>query len=130
MTQDRLNARLRAMKWWGLSFFVATLIVWAIVSPWRQLIGGLFVGELGGAYVFISLIGQGHRNDDMEGPALFASGMLGMFTRIIALVAVMVIAEHWKTYFNPYMALVGYLLGFVFVVAGLYGVAKHRDVDS
>lgn len=127
MSSDRLTARLRAMRWWGLAFLVVTLIVWALVGPWRQLIGGLFVGELGGAYVVLSLT---HRNDDMEGTALFASGMIGMFTRIIALVVVMVIAEHWRTYFNPYMALVGYLLGFVFVVAGLYGFAKSRNTDS
>ncbi|KPV42816.1 hypothetical protein [Alicyclobacillus ferrooxydans] len=130
MTQDRLNARLRATKLWGLAFIVLTVIAWIAIRGLHQLIGGLFIGELGGAYVLVSLIGQGHRNDDMEGTALFASGMLGMFTRIIALVIVMVVAEHWRTYFNPYTALVGYLLGFVFVVAGLYGFAKSRKTDS
>lgn len=126
-SQDRLNARIRAIRWWGLAFLVLTLIVWVFAGGWRQLVGGLFIGELGGAYVLLSLT---HRNDDMEGTALFASGMIGMFTRIIALVAVIVIAEHWRTYFNPYMALIGYMLGFVFVVAGIYGFAKSRNTDS
>lgn len=130
MTQDRLNARLRAIKVWGLAFIVLTLVVWIFAGTWRQIVGGLFIGELGGAYVLLSLIGMGHRNDDMQGTALFASGMFGMFTRIIALIIVMVVAEHWHTYFNPYTALVGYLLGFVFVVAGLYGFAKSRNTDS
>ncbi|MCL6454659.1 MAG: hypothetical protein K6T78_13725 [Alicyclobacillus sp.] len=92
--------------------------------------GGLLLGELGGAYVVVSLISQGHRDDDMQGIALFTSGMVGLFTRILALVAVMVIAEHWRHCFNPYTALIGYLLGFVLVFVGLYGLARNRHTDS
>lgn len=130
MSQERLNARLRAIKWWGVAIFAATAVVWAAVGAWRPLTGGLLLGELGGAYVVVSLISQGHRDDDMQGIALFTSGMVGLFTRILALVAVMVIAEHWRHCFNPYTALIGYLLGFVLVFVGLYGLARNRHTDS
>jgi hypothetical protein len=130
MSQDRLDARLRAIKLWGLAFICLTVIAWLALGMWRHAIGGLFIGELGGAYVVVSLIGQGHRRDNMQGTALFASGMVGMFTRILALVAVMVVAEHWRIYFNPYSALIGYLLGFVFIFVGLYGLASNRSTDS
>lgn len=127
---DRLNARVRAIKLWGLAFIVLTVVVWLILREWHHALAGLLLGELGGAYVVVSLIGFGHRNDKTEGLALFASGMVGMFTRILALIAVMVIAEHWKSVFNPYTALIGYLLGFVFIFVGLYGFAKNQNPDS
>lgn len=130
MTQNRLNARLRTIKLWGLVFIGLTVVAWLIVGAWRELLGGLFIGELGGAYVVVSLIGQGHRNDGMQGIGLFTSGMVGMFTRVLALVAVMVIAEHWRAYFNPYTALIGYLLGFVIISVGLYGIARNQKTDS
>ena len=130
MSQDHLNARLRAIKIGGLALIGLTIVVWLAVGVWRHALSGLLLGELGGAYVVVSLIAQGHRNDDTQGTALFASGMIGMFTRILALVAVMVIAEHWRSYFNPYMALIGYVLGFVFIFIGLYGFARNRNKDS
>lgn len=130
MSQDRLNARLRAIKLWGLVFIGLTVVVWIGVGSWREALGGLFIGELGGAYVVYSLIAQGHHNDDTQGIALFTSGMLGMFTRLLALVAVIVIAELWRTYFNPYTALIGYLLGFVIIFVGLYGIARNQKIDS
>lgn len=89
-----------------------------------------FFGELGGAYVVLSLIHQGHPNDNTRGTALFASGMLGMFTRILVLVAVLVVAEELKRYINPYFALIGYLLGFVIIFAGLYGIARNRNMSQ
>lgn len=130
MNQDRLNARIRAIKLWGLAFIGLTVIAWLVLGHWREALSGLLLGELGGAYVVLSLIHQGHRNDSTAGTALFASGIIGMFTRVIALIAVMVIAEHWRTFFNPYAALIGYLLGFVFIFVGLYGFAKSQNTDS
>jgi len=134
MSQDRLNARIRAIKLWGLAFMGLTVVAWVISlflgSPWRQAVSGLLLGELGGAYVLISLIYQGHHNDNTAGPALFASGMIGMFSRIIAMVVIMVIALHWRSFFNPYFALIGFLLGNVFVLVGFYGLAKDQNTDS
>lgn len=134
MSQDRLNARIRAIKIWGLAFIGLTAIAWLIaslaVTPWREALSGLLLGELGGAYVVVSMIYQGHRNDTTTGPALFASGMVGMFSRMIAMVVVMVIALHWKHYFNPYFALIGFLLGNVFVFVGFYGLARNQNTDS
>lgn len=131
MSQDRLNARLRSIKLWGLALMLLTVIAWLAISAWRVALGGLFIGELGGAYVVVSLIAQGHRNDNMQGTALMASGLATMFTRILVLIAVMVVAERWRHYFNPYTALFGYLLGFIFIFVGLYGIAKNQpNTDS
>lgn len=140
MSQDRLNARIRTMKVVGLVFMGLTALVCLIafgvkglvLHNWREAILGLLLGELGGAYVVVSLIGQGHRNDKTEGMTLYASGMVGMFTRLLALVAVMVVSELWRSLFNPYAALIGYLLGFVFIFVGLYGIARnpHNQTDS
>jgi hypothetical protein len=121
---DRLNARLRAIKLWGLAFIGLTILAWLVFFMWRAAMNGLLLGELGGAYVVFSMIRQGHHNDKMEGPALFASGMLGMFTRLIVLGLVMFISLK-VPHFNPFTALIGYLLGFVFIFVGLYGYAKN-----
>lgn len=130
MSQNRLNARLRAIKLWGLALLLATGIAWLAWSAARVYLGGLFVGEIGGAYVVVSLIAQGHRNDNMAGTALMATGMATMFTRMLVLIAVMVVAEYWRAHLNPYTALIGYLLGFVFIFVGLYGLAKNLHTDS
>jgi hypothetical protein len=122
----QLNARLRAIQFSGLIFIVLTAVVWLLVPVWRVAVNGLLLGELGGAYVVISMIRQGHLNDNTQGTALFASGMAGTFTRLAVLAAVMVVSLKLKSTMNPYTALVGYLLGFVFIFAGLYGYARNQ----
>jgi hypothetical protein len=101
-----------------------TALSWLVLSAWRTAMGGLLLGELGGLYVVFSMFRQGHHNDDAQGAILMASGMAGMFTRLIMIVAIMVISLKFRTIFNPYTALIGYLLGFVFVFAGLYSFAR------
>ncbi|MCL6632997.1 MAG: hypothetical protein K6T63_10220 [Alicyclobacillus herbarius] len=86
---------------------------------------GLLLGEAGGAYAVYSMIRYGHRHGGIEGKALFASGMLGMFTRLAVLAAVIVAAVKLPNV-NPYTALIGYLLGFVLIFVGLYGYARNR----
>jgi hypothetical protein len=124
-SDDRLNARLRTIKLWGLAFIGLTILAWLVLGMWRDAMNGLLLGELGGAYVVFSMIRQGHHNDNMEGPALFASGMLGMFTRLIVLAIVMFVSLK-VPHFNPFTALIGYLFGFVFIFVGLYGYAKNQ----
>jgi uncharacterized Tic20 family protein len=126
MSLDRLNARLRAIKLWGLAFIGLTAVVCLIVGAWRVAMYGLLLGEIGGAYVVFSMIRQGHHDDDTQGTALFASGMAGTFTRLAVLAAIMVISVKLRTYINPYTALIGYLLGFVFIFVGLYGYARNQ----
>ncbi|GGJ10929.1 hypothetical protein GCM10010885_20200 [Alicyclobacillus cellulosilyticus] len=122
---ERLKKRIRAIWLAGAVVFALTLLVWFVARPWHAVTSGLLLGEAGGAYVVYSLIRQGHLDDGMQGTALFASGMLGLFTRLVVLVAVLVVALKWKGV-NPYAALAGYLLGFVLVFAGMYGIARNR----
>ncbi|EJY56624.1 hypothetical protein URH17368_0589 [Alicyclobacillus hesperidum URH17-3-68] len=96
----------------------------------RTIFSGLLLGEFGGLFVVLSMIRQGHHNDNMQGPALFASGMLGMFSRLVLIVLIMIISLKFKTLFNPYTALVGYVLGFAFVFAGLYSYARNPSDQS
>lgn len=130
MNVDRLNARLRAIKLSGLILICLTAVSWIFLGMWRVAISGLLLGELGGAFVVISMIRQGHHNDNTGGASLFASGIVGMFTRLVVLAIVMVVAEKWRHIFNPYTALIGYLLGFVFIFVGLYGFAKNHETIS
>ncbi|MBX5436397.1 MAG: hypothetical protein IRZ33_04180 [Alicyclobacillaceae bacterium] len=90
---------------------------------------GLVLGELGGAYVVFSMIRQGHVNDNLQGTALFASGMLGMVTRWLVLAAIIVIALKVPN-INVYTALIGYMLGFVLIFAGFYGFARNQNETS
>jgi nitrate/nitrite transporter NarK len=130
MTVDRLDKRLRTITISWLVFIGLTAICWACLGGWRVAISGLLLGELGGLYVVFSMFRQGHHNDQMQGTALFASGMVGMFTRLILIVLIMVISLKFRAIFNPYTALIGYVLGFVFVFAGLYGYARNPDSTS
>lgn len=123
---DRLNRRLRAIKLTGLAFFALTLVVWFFAREWRTEMNGLILGEVGGAYVVFSMIRQGHVNDDTQGPILFASGIIGMVTRWVVLAAVMVIALK-VPHINVYTAVIGYMLGFVFIFAGLYGYVRNQN---
>ncbi|WAH36868.1 ATP synthase subunit I [Alicyclobacillus dauci] len=125
MSVDRLNKRLRTITISWLVFIGLTAVSWFFLGPWRVAVNGLFLGELGGLYVVFSMFRQGHHNDDTQGTALFASGMVGMFTRLILIVVIMVISLKFRTVFNPYAALIGYLLGFVFVFVGLYSYVKN-----
>jgi hypothetical protein len=122
---QRLNARFRAIAWTGLAAVVVTLVLWLMFPSWRPVWNGLLLGEAGGAYVVYSMIRQGHLKDGLQGTALFASGMLGLFTRLVVLVVVIVAAEKMPRV-NVYAALVGYLLGFVWIIVGMYGFAKSR----
>ncbi|MCL6627267.1 ATP synthase subunit I [Alicyclobacillus shizuokensis] len=122
---QRLDARIRWMAYVGAAGLLLTAAVWAVALPWRSVMNGLLLGEAGGAYAVYSMIRYGHRHGGLEGKALFASGMLGMFTRLAVLAAVMVAAVKLPNV-NPYAALIGYLLGFVLVFVGLYGYARNR----
>ncbi|WP_245632700.1 ATP synthase subunit I [Alicyclobacillus kakegawensis] len=122
---QQLDARIRWIAYVGAAGLLLTAAVWAVALPWRSVMNGLLLGEAGGAYAVYSMIRYGHRHGGLEGKALFASGMLGMFTRLAVLAAVMVAAVKLP-HVNPYAALVGYLLGFVLVFAGLYGYARNR----
>lgn len=126
---DRLNLRLRAITWTGIGIMVLTLAVWLIVPIWRGEAGGLLIGEIGGAYVVFSMIRQGHVKDGTQGPILFASGIIGMVTRWVVLLAVIVVALHIP-HVNVYAAVIGYLLGFVLIIAGMYGYVKNQSSIS
>lgn len=127
MNVDRLTRRLRKITVAWLIFIGITAVSWPFLAPWRVVVNGLLLGELGGLYVVFSMIRQGHHNDNTQGPALFASGIVGMFTRLILIVVIMVISLKFPSMFNPYSALIGYLLGFVFVFVGLYSYAMNRE---
>jgi hypothetical protein len=121
----QLYARFRVMAWTGVVAILLVALLWWLLPVYRPYTGGLFIGQLGGAYVVYSMIRQGHLRDETGGTALFASGMLGLFTRLIVLVLVIVAAEKLPRV-NVYAALVGYLLGFVWIIVGIYGFAKRR----
>lgn len=122
---NRLNARLRAIKLAGYGILALTLIAWLALKGFRTQLNGLLLGELGGAYVVYSMIRQGHLRDGLQGKALFASGILGMVTRFVVLIAVLIVAL--KTpHVSAVAALVGYLFGFILVFLGLYGYARNR----
>lgn len=130
MKRDGLQARLKAIQWTGVAIFVVTALLWLVIAHWRVWLNGLLLGELGGAVVVLSMIRGGQPDGRSSGAPLFLSGMLGMVIRFAALVVVMVIAAKWRHIFNPYMALVGFLFGFVLIFAGLYGYAKNQDTTS
>lgn len=123
---DRLNRRLRTIKLTGLGIVVLTIAVWLIVSAWRVEVNGLLLGEVGGSYVVYSMIRQGHVNDGTQGPILFASGIIGMVTRWAVLAAVIVIAVKVPS-INVYAAVVGYMLGFILIIAGLYSYVRNQS---
>jgi hypothetical protein len=115
---ERMSARLRAIQWAGLAVIVVTAVL-RLVTPWHEVFNGLLLGEVGGLGVIWSMIRQGHLRDNRQGTALMVSGIIGFFTRMILLIAVMVLAIKLP-HVNVIAALAGYLLGFVIIVAGLY----------
>ncbi|SFU64955.1 ATP synthase subunit I [Alicyclobacillus macrosporangiidus] len=115
---QRLQARLRAIQWAGLAIMGFTVIA-RFVLPWHDVTNGLLIGEAGGAGAVWSMIRQGHLHDGRQGAALMVSGIVGYFIRMLLLVAVIVIAIKLP-HVHVLAALVGYLLGFALVVAGLY----------
>jgi lysylphosphatidylglycerol synthetase-like protein (DUF2156 family) len=115
---ERMSARLRAIQWAALVVLVVTAVL-RLVTPWHEVFNGLLLGEVGGAGVIWSMIRQGHLRDNRQGTALMVSGIIGFFTRMLLLIAVMVLAIKLP-HVNVYAALAGYLLGFVIIVAGLY----------
>ncbi|MCY0888700.1 MAG: hypothetical protein OWQ59_09620 [Alicyclobacillaceae bacterium] len=130
MKENRLNARLRAIQWWGLGLIALTCIAWVVLSAERVWVSGLLLGELGGAVVVLTLIRGGQPNSQTTGAPLLLSGIVGTILRFGTLAVVMVVASKWHTVFNPYMTLVGFLLGFVFIFVGLYGIARNQDTTS
>lgn len=130
MNVDRLNKRLRqiTIAWFVLMGLTAVCL--AVLVSLRVAFSGLLLGEFGGLYVVFSMFRQGHHQDSTQGTALFASGMVGMFTRLILVVLIMVISLKFRSLFNPYTALIGYVLGFVFVFAGLYSYARDPSDNS
>lgn len=130
MTVDRLNKRLRAILISWLVFMGLTAVCLIFIGALRVALDGLLLGEFGGLYVLFSMFRQGHHNDTTQGAALFVSGMAGMFTRLVVIVLIMVISLKFRAVFNPYTALTGFLLGFVFVFAGLYSYAMNGSDHS
>lgn len=130
MNVDRLNRRLRRITISWLVFMALTAVCLLSLGSLRVALSGLLLGEVGGLYVVFSMFRQGHHKDNTQGTALFASGMVGMFTRLILIVLIMVVSLKFRTVFNPYTALVGYVLGFVFVFAGLYSYARNSSDNS
>ncbi|PWI58017.1 hypothetical protein BM613_06115 [Sulfoacidibacillus thermotolerans] len=124
---ERLQARLRVVQRIGIGIIALSAVARFVFRSAQPDMNGLLLGELGGAYVYYSMIRQGHLRDGLQGKALFASGMLGMVTRFVVLIAVMVVAVK-SPGVNPFAALVGYLLGFVLLFFGLYGYAKNRRI--
>jgi len=114
----KLQARVRMIQWVGLAFIGLTAVV-RLLGPWHDVLNGLLIGEIGGAGVVWSMVRQGHLHDNQQGSALMVSGIVGFFTRMVLLIAVMVLAIKLP-HVNVIAALVGYLLGFVFLVTGLY----------
>lgn len=130
MNDNRLKQRIRSITISWLVFMGITVICLFLLASLRAALSGLLLGELGGLYVVFSMFRQGHYNDNTQGTALFASGMVGMFTRLLFIVLIMIISLKFRAVFNPYTALVGYLLGFVFVFAGLYSYASGPRDNS
>lgn len=121
---EQLNTRLRRVQWAGLAFIAVTILV-RFIAPWHAELNGLLIGEAGGAGLVYSMIRQGHVRGNQQGTALMVSGIIGYFTRMVLLVAVVILAIKLP-HVNVIAALVGYLLGFVFIVAGLYKSAKNE----
>ncbi|MCL6515821.1 ATP synthase subunit I [Alicyclobacillus sp.] len=115
---QRLEARLRAITWAGLAIMALTVIA-RFVLPWHDVTNGLLIGEAGGAGAVWSMIRQGHLRDQRAGAALMVSGIVGYFIRMVLLIAVIVVAIKLP-HVHVLAALVGYLLGFALIVAGLY----------
>ncbi|WP_304458393.1 hypothetical protein [Alicyclobacillus sendaiensis] len=125
MSANSLMKRLRAIQWSWLGLMLLTAVGVAVFRDARPVFSGLLLGEMGGLFVIFSMIRQGHLNDNVQGQMLFASGMVGMFARLALIVVIMVIALKFRAVFNPYAALVGYALSFVFIIIGMYRYAKN-----
>lgn len=124
--QERLQVRVRLIARIGLAIAAVTVLAWPLLPVFRSAINGLLLGEAGGAYVVYSMLRQGHLKDGMTGTPLFASGMMGMFTRLVVLGTVMIVAV--KSHgINPIATLVGYLLGFVLIFFGLLGIVRSTS---
>lgn len=121
--QKRLNARVRWIRTSWILLAGLTFAATFVMSSHRSVLEGLLVGEGGGAYVVYSMIRQGHRNDRVTGSALFASGIAGMFTRLVVLAVVLLAAI--KIHVSAVSALGGYLLGYVFLFSGLAGFLRN-----
>ncbi|MCY0876646.1 MAG: hypothetical protein OWT28_10325 [Firmicutes bacterium] len=121
--QERLQVRVRVISRIGLAIAAVTLLTWPLLPLFRPEINGLLLGEAGAAYVVYSMLRQGHLKDGMTGAPLFASGMMGMFTRLVVLGTVMIVAVKTPG-INPIATLVGYLLGFVLIFFGLLGIVR------
>lgn len=121
--EERLRIRVRVISRIGLAIIAVTALAWPLLSSLRAEINGLLLGEAGGAYVVYSMLRQGHLKDGMTGVPLFASGMMGMFTRLVVLGTVMIVAVKTPG-ISPIATLVGYLLGFVLIFFGLLGIVR------
>ncbi len=120
MEDDVLRLTRYFRRIWAVwaALFVLSGLVWLLWPAGRPYSDGLLLGQVGGAYVIFSMIRQGHLKDGLSGKPLMLSGMLGMFTRYIVLIMVILIAIKTPPV-SPYTALVGYLLGLVVFVAGM-----------
>lgn len=122
---ERLHMLFRRIWIAWASTFVVAIFLWVVWVAARSIFGGLLLGLVGGAYVIYSMIRQGHLRDGLQGRPLYASGMLGMVTRLVVLIAVLVVALKGHSV-NPYATFAGYFLGFIFVFVGLFAFARGQ----
>lgn len=122
--EQRLDARIRWMKFTMAILFVATAVVDVFShGSFRNAVRGLLIGEIGGVYVMFSMIRQGHLKDGLMGNALFAAGMVGMVMRWVALGLVLYVA--YKLHASFVGALLGYLSGFGIIFISLSSFLRN-----
>ena len=120
---QRLKARVVRIAKIGVGIMILTALARLVLPLWHKELNGLLLGELGGAYVVYSMIRHGHVGGELAGKSLYISGMLGYVTRFMVVLAGMIVAVKLPL-FNPYMTIIGYMLGFALVIIGMAGFIK------
>ncbi len=120
---QRLKARVVQIAKMGAVVIGLTVIARLFLPMWQKELNGLLLGEVGGTYVVYSMIRHGHVGGELAGRSLYISGMLGYLTRFMVVLAGMIVAVKVPI-FNPYLTLVGYMLGFALVIIGMAGFVK------
>ncbi|GMA57547.1 hypothetical protein GCM10025858_20500 [Alicyclobacillus sacchari] len=77
MNVERLNKRLRAITVSWLVFMGLTAVCLGVLGGLRTIFSGLLLGEFGGLFVVLSMIRQGHHNDNMQGWLCLRQGCWG-----------------------------------------------------
>jgi len=125
MKDECFDSLVRGARLCCLGSILLTALLWLLLSVSRPVLGGLFLGQLGGFYVIWSLQVQGRQPSTRPATTVFAFSMVAMVTRFLALAVVLVAAELFRAWFNPFAALAGFLLGFIyFCAAFLFGTRR------